>query len=89
MVFLDGFCDGSGLAAAAEYLRRYPDHVVPCYTTFSNFFFCLKEREFFPNRSVEKDEFENAEVILNAVERSFSTSICPTSHIMGIPQANV
>lgn len=89
MVFLYGFCDGSGRAAAAEYLRRYPDRIVPHHTTFSNVFRCLRETGSFPNRRVEKDGLGNAEVVLNAVERSPSTSIRRISHTTGIPQTNV
>lgn len=91
MVFVYGFCNGSGRAAVEEYRRRYPNRAVPHHNTFSNVFQCWRETGSCPRPRIERqrDYHQQADIVLNAVERSPSTSIRRISRMTGVRQTQV
>lgn len=94
IVFIYGYCNGSALAAVAEYRRRFPNRRIPTKDVFVHTFNSLRERGMVPSANIVSERANrqpaNEEVnILEAVERSPTTSTRRISVNLNVPRTRV
>ena len=93
MVFVYGFCNGSGRAAKVEYERRFPNRRSPNFKTFSKVFGYLKEHGTFPtvklNEHQERRHLDVEENIMDLVNNNPEISTRRVSNAVNVPHVTV
>ena len=93
IIFVYGYCDGNGRAAAREYERRFPGRRCPNHQTFANVFAFIREEGHFPTQNnidqPVRHPVQEEEEVLNAVEENPKTSTRKISRRLIIPQKRV
>lgn len=94
MVFVYGFCDGNAAAACREYGIRFPNRRLPDSRVFTRVFNTLRDTGAVPSRRISSERVneqtvDEVEDIIEAVERSPSTSTRRISARLGVPQTRV
>jgi hypothetical protein len=89
MLYVYGFCDGSGTATVEEYCRWFPTRRIPNRRLFSKVFNTLRERGRPPSAQVSSERArhqhaEEQENIVEMTERSPPTSTRRLSTRLGV-----
>jgi len=94
MVYVNGYCNGSGNAAVDEYRRRYPLRRTPNRSVFTNVFLVLREFGTLPSVHVSSERrsiqtVEEQEEIVSMAQRSPTTNTGQIASRLRVPQSYV